>query len=289
MNIDIDKIFSDLPEVSHENYPDLFKDRVRFFIEEIERFRSKIGKSREAIRILDVACGVGKNSLAFAHTGYQVLGIDNGKESLEYLDRVNSFANLQTRWFDLYDTDFDSLPGGYDVIVVAAILEHLENPGLILRKLLERAAPSCLVLGDLPNGYGAAEWTHWLRKKVRGMWGGTKVYQKVSESLRYKRNYDETDSVTLTDTPHVHDFSWPMLKSLLRDQGLESTRIRNVDFLIGTPVIQKIFFGTKTAQRMDVALAQILPRWLANGWFFSGIHHRSPTVPQSGLESSTGR
>ena len=276
MDIDIERIFSDLPQIGHSNFPGLMRDRVRFFIEEIERFRKGVGNDREEVLILDVACGVGKNSLAFAHSGYRVLGIDNGAASLEYLDRENRFSNLTTQHFDLYESDYATLPEGYDVIVVAAILEHLEDPGDILQKLIDRAADPCLILGDLPNGYGVAEWAHWLRKKVRGLWGDTEAYRKLSEALRYKKNDDESDSVTLTDTPHVHDFSWSMFKALMQSQGWDSIRIRNVDFLLGTPVIQKIFLGPRVVQRADVAFAQILPRWMANGWLFSGIHRRTP-------------
>jgi SAM-dependent methyltransferase len=272
VDIDIDRIFSDLPQIGHANFPDLFKDRVRFFIQEIERFRMNSGRTREEIRILDVACGVGKNSLAFAHAGYGVLAIDNGKASIDYLNQQNRFPNLATQAFDLTESDYEELPKGCNVLVVAAILEHLANPNDILRKLLDRADRPCLILGDLPNGYGASEWVHWLRKKVRRSWGETTCYQKMSDRFRYKRNYDESDSVTLTDTPHVHDFSWPRLRSMLEELGLESVRIRNVDFLIGTPIIQKVLLRTRTAQRMDVAFARVLPRWMANGWFFSGTH-----------------
>ncbi|MCA9411828.1 MAG: class I SAM-dependent methyltransferase [Candidatus Omnitrophica bacterium] len=274
VEIDIDRIFEDLPQIGHSNFPDLFKDRVRFFVEAIEEFRISTGMERHEIQVLDVACGVGKNSLAFAHCGYHVLAIDNGKESIDYLNRENKFTNLETELFDLYKSDFDTLTRRYNVIVVAAILEHLEDPSGILARLIDRADEPCLILGDLPNGYGAAEWVHWLRKKIRRSWGESGSYQKLSDSLRYKHNYDETDSVTLTDTPHVHDFSWLMLRDLMKENGMESIRIRNVDFLIGTPVIQKLLLSTRVAQRIDVAFAQWLPRWMANGWFFSGVCRR---------------
>lgn len=282
MSVDIDRIFSDLTQIGHSNFPDSVRDRVRFFIEEIERFREGIGKPREEVRVLDVGCGVGKNSLAFAHTGFRVLAIDNGEESLAYLDRENTFPNLNIQMFDLYESDYDTLPGEFDVIVVASILEHLENPGEILRKLMDRAVKPCLVLGDLPNGYGAAEWAHWLRRKVRRSWGETTAYRRISSFFRYKRSCDETDSVTLTDTPHIHDFSWPMLKLLLQNRGLDPPRARNVNFLTGTPIVQKVFLGTRAAQKFDVAMAQVLPHWMANGWFFSAAYR--PKEPASGAD-----
>ena len=126
--VDIEKLYQEVALAQHPTYAVSIRARLSFFVHEVERFRRRIRKRPEEIRILDVACGVGKNALPLAHLGYQVYGLDNGRETLACLDRYNSYPNLQTVLFDLEKDDFRALPSGMDVLLLAAILEHLVSP-----------------------------------------------------------------------------------------------------------------------------------------------------------------
>lgn len=269
--IDIEKLYRDVSLAQHWAYSVSIRGRLRFFVGEIERFRKRIGKGREELRVLDVACGIGKNAFALAHLGYDVYGLDDGRETLDYLERHNSYANLKPFLFDLEKNDYRSLPGNLDVIVVAAILEHLGDPRAVLRKLLTRAASSCLVLGEVPNCSGASELAHRLRRAVSQRWGHKAWYRKTAKFFRTKNRYDASDSVSLTDTPHIYAFSYRYLLEFLLELGLQDIRVENANFLTGTPLIHKLLFlGWEPAQRLDVSVSKWLPGCLGNGWDFSG-------------------
>ncbi len=269
--VDVDRLYREVSQAQHPTYSVSIRARLRFFLKEIERFRRRIDKGREELRVLDVACGIGKNAFALAHLGYDVYGLDNGRETLDYLRRHNSYCNLKPFLFDLEKDDYQCLPGDLDVIVVAAILEHLENPRAVLRQLLSRAASSCLVVGEVPNCYGASELAHRLRRAVSRRWGHRAWYRGAARVLRVKSKYDASDSVSLSDTAHIYAFSHWHLREFLREQGLQDIRTRNVNFLTGTPVIHKLFFlGWEPVQKIDLLISRRLPGCLGNGWDFSG-------------------
>jgi len=272
MSVNLDQLFRDVPLAQHATYPILVRKRIGFFIEEIERFRLRSGKGKEDLRILDVACGVGKIAFPLAHLQYHVFGLDNGEQSLEYLKKHNRYSNFEPFLFDLEREESGRLPEQLDVIIVASILEHLTDPVGVLGKLLRRASSSCLVLGEVPNCYGASELAHSVRRKVARRFGHTTGYRKLARALKFKGSYDASDSVTLTDTPHVYGFNHRRLREILGAKGLQDIRIENANFLTGTPVLHKVLLlGREPMQKLDIGLSKWLPGWLGNGWFFSGV------------------
>jgi 2-polyprenyl-3-methyl-5-hydroxy-6-metoxy-1,4-benzoquinol methylase len=104
-------------------------------------------------RILDVGCGTGTLGLEIKKKGNVVWGLDNSEKAInlakEKLDRV----------FLCDVADFDRLPikgEKFDVIVLADILEHLNEPEKVLKEYKKYLKKDGHVIVSLPN---IASWT----------------------------------------------------------------------------------------------------------------------------------
>jgi SAM-dependent methyltransferase len=271
MEIDIQRLYHEVPLAWHVNYPWTVVDRLRFNINEIESYRQTLGKRREDVVVYDVACGIGKNAFPLAHLGYRVLGLDNGPETIAYLDEHNTYDNFRPLLFDIDTADYYTLPQKPDVILVASILEHLSDPLCVMEKLLA-CAPQCLVLGEIPNARGASELAHGMRKWVSCRWGESACYRAMADFFRVKNSEDSSNSVSLTDTPHITDFTPGVLRRLCGELGLADTGVVNANFIVGTPVLHKLLLlKYAPLQRLDIRMAKYLPRWLGNGWYFRAV------------------
>ncbi len=117
------------------------------------------------LRILDVACGGGDNSIALAercrHHGLtvQVDGCDLSQQAVAIASRAAAGQHLKTTFFQA-DALRDPLPLDYDVVVCSLFLHHLDETSAV--ELLRRMGQCCrqlVVVNDLirsPLGYGLA-------------------------------------------------------------------------------------------------------------------------------------
>lgn len=100
-------------------------------------------------RVLDLACGLGFFSLRFAECGAKVLAVDTDVKALEYL---HANYNIETK---LLDIENDPLPaGGFDLIFLGEILEHVVDYQKILNKSMEALLPAGTILLTTPAKEG---------------------------------------------------------------------------------------------------------------------------------------
>jgi 2-polyprenyl-3-methyl-5-hydroxy-6-metoxy-1,4-benzoquinol methylase len=117
------------------------------------------------LRILDVACGGGDNTIALAERcrrnglAVQVDGCDRSEQAVTIASRQAAARPLGSTFFQA-DVLVDPLPAGYDVMVCSLFLHHLEGADAV--ELLRRLGRSCrhlVLVNDLirsPLGYGLA-------------------------------------------------------------------------------------------------------------------------------------
>ena len=111
-------------------------------------------------RLLDVGCGPGLLLDEAAHRGYEVVGVELSRDAARH---ARATFGLDVREEAL--EDFDD-PGGFDVVVLADVIEHVEDPvGAIARcaKLLRPGGVLCVVTPD-PSSVTA--------RIARGRWWG---------------------------------------------------------------------------------------------------------------------
>ncbi len=86
----------------------------------------------KSVRILDIGCGAGFLANALAAQGYGVTGVDTSSPSLEVARRHDSTGTVDYRRGDAYKLEFSD--GSFDAVCAMDFLEHVENPGQVVRE-----------------------------------------------------------------------------------------------------------------------------------------------------------
>ena len=174
-------------------------------------------------RVLDVGCGAGNVA-----PGLRAAGAGR----LTGVELVPSAAAAARERFDevLEGTIEDALPrlaGPFDTILCLDVLEHLVDPGAVLRDLRGLAAPGGRLKVSVPN---ARQISLVYDLMVRGTFGYTEWGHRDHTHLRW---FTRRDIVALVDAAgwRVTGTSHPPLG---RSRALDrATRGRSTEFLVG--------------------------------------------------------
>ncbi len=104
-----------------------------------------IDRVAENARVLDIGCGYGAvaRSIARARPAAKVLGVDLDAPRLNQARAANNPPNLS---FIEADVCRNLPDGGFDVVVISNVLEHIDDRVPFLRTLLVTAQPSCVLV-----------------------------------------------------------------------------------------------------------------------------------------------
>ena len=148
----------------------------------------------ESPKILDVGCGGGILSEALAKTGAQVTGIDLSEPSIDAARQHSQHQGLEIDYRVTSAEDIaQSQPGSFDVVTCMEMLEHVPDPGSIIKACAQLVKPGGLVffstLNRKPKAYllaiVAAE--HVLKMLPKGT-HDFKTFIKPSELSRTARS-----------------------------------------------------------------------------------------------------
>jgi len=117
-------------------------------------------------RVLDVGCGLGENSLLFAHWGAKVTGIDISSGSVEIANQraTELGLNSQVEFIAQPFEDAVADAGKYDIVWSAAFLHHvIDRLPDVVEKLASTLAPGGFVLFSEPVRFAPA------LQKIRAM------------------------------------------------------------------------------------------------------------------------
>jgi 2-polyprenyl-3-methyl-5-hydroxy-6-metoxy-1,4-benzoquinol methylase len=173
-------------------------------------------------RVLDVGCGAGGMAAGLRAAGASgIVGIEIVPSAAEFarevLDRVHEGA---------VEDALDDLEGPFDTFLCLDVLEHLVDPGDVLRGLLEHAAPGATLQVSVPN---ARHFSLVSDLVLRGTFGYTDWGHRDSTHLRW---FTRRDLIDLTEKAgwRVTGTSVPPLG---RSAGLHRlTRGRSSEFLV---------------------------------------------------------
>ncbi len=144
-------------------------------------------------RILEVGCHTADLGVVLKGNGNFVVGIDYNE---------NAISIAKTKIQEAYVVDLESIEPYlmsnelYDVIVCNQVLEHLRNPEIALKRLLNLLQPSGTIIIGLPNVCNAKD-------RFNITWG--------------QWEYTKTG---VMDETHVHFFSYNSAISMIEDAGL---------------------------------------------------------------------
>ncbi|MGE4652420.1 MAG: class I SAM-dependent methyltransferase [Myxococcota bacterium] len=116
----------------------------------VYRYAARILEGQRYSSVVDVGCGPGLK-LAWLwkqHPSVSFVGIDQ-PEAIEFCKKNHPFGE----WYvdDLDAPDLEFIGGSADLVICADVIEHLENPDLLLGRLAKRVKPEGRVLLTTPD------------------------------------------------------------------------------------------------------------------------------------------
>jgi 2-polyprenyl-3-methyl-5-hydroxy-6-metoxy-1,4-benzoquinol methylase len=94
------------------------------------------------------------------------VGIDLDGDAIQELKQLGIFTNVVEGDVEQLDALADEIED-FDVVVAGDIIEHLSNPGLMLRGVQRMMLPEGLFVVSTPNAFGIASWIKYLRGSFR--------------------------------------------------------------------------------------------------------------------------
>jgi SAM-dependent methyltransferase len=166
--------------------------------------------------VLEIGCGTGGN-LLFLRDHYRVMGVDIAPEAVRYARERIDCPILEGDFRALFPNSFPEV----DAVLLADVLEHINEDQAFLAGILERLRPGGLVLVTVPahgfmwSGHDVVlgHVRRYSRKRLRKVWEGLPVEEEFLTSfntilfplivfLRFvaRRKTNQSD-LTLPSTP----------------------------------------------------------------------------------------
>jgi 2-polyprenyl-6-hydroxyphenyl methylase/3-demethylubiquinone-9 3-methyltransferase len=142
--------------------------RIRYIIDKIKEYF--LDKEKNQIKLLDVGCGGGIASMPFARLGFEVTGIDAGKENIEEATNYAKAKRLDIKFFYETAEDHVRLNIKYDVIICLEMVEHVANLALLLNSLKQMLnKDGIIIISTINRTFKAKFLAIWLAENVLGM------------------------------------------------------------------------------------------------------------------------
>ncbi len=117
--------------------------RLHYMLSHIQNH--PLGKSPS---LLDIGCGGGLICEPFARLGYQVTGIDQSSEAIEAAQEHSASMNLAIQYHKI---TVEQVTNSYNVVCLLEILEHVDNPKLLLKVAANLLKPGGLLFFSTLN------------------------------------------------------------------------------------------------------------------------------------------
>ena len=229
--------------------------RLEWIYGTIERLR----ESGKQARVLDVGAGTGNVTIPLGLIdNSEILGIDIHQPTLDIAIAANKLDNVKFRFQYLQDCPLQ----GYRFIILTEVLEHIDIYPEILNYLAKNGDKDMQLMITVPNGWGPFEIAMqplYLMRKI----GLNNFILKVKRVLGKKEPYSQN-----YETPHVNFFTVPRMKRELAPLGLEVLEVKKA--YVFAPIIETYlpFIPLKSIAKIDQKLANILPTFMASGFYF---------------------
>jgi 2-polyprenyl-3-methyl-5-hydroxy-6-metoxy-1,4-benzoquinol methylase len=231
--------------------------RLNFIIETLQ------DKLPAGAVVLDVGCGNGVISRNLGKHGFNVYGIDISDKTIEKARSLNTLPNVR---FDVLSAEQLVASGRqYNAIICSEVLEHLNDPGSLLRVLNDSLHDDGVLIVTVPNGKGPREVfvtkpVIALQKKNNIVW---KAVQKIKNMLGYKGTTVQSDASDLT---HVQFFTKRSLEDLADKNRFKITRFGKTNFVEDVFPFSLLAKRIKFLQQLDCRIAEWLPYGCTGGF-----------------------
>ncbi len=109
----------------------------------------KLYPPKENTKILDIGAGIGKLMVAFQRNNYDVYGLEPSEPFYKKAIEKTGISSEKLILTTIEDYEFE--PEQFDVIILAAVLEHLYYPNDVIKKLMVGLKPGGLIFIEVPH------------------------------------------------------------------------------------------------------------------------------------------
>lgn len=247
--------------------------RLNFIINVL---RSRLPAGAE---VLDVGCGNGVISRSLGAEGFNVRGVDVSEKAIAKARSLNRLPNVR---FEAVSAEQLVAEGNrYYAIICSEVLEHLHDPGKLLRVLNQSLHPEGVLIVTVPNGKGPREllvtrpYIH-LQKKDNFLW---KVLTKMKSGMGYKGTTVQSDAEDLT---HIQFFTKSSLEELAAANQFTIVRFGKTNFIEDVFPFSFLTKKVKKFQEWDCAIAERLP-YRFTGGFVTVWEKKTPKLSMATL------
>jgi 2-polyprenyl-3-methyl-5-hydroxy-6-metoxy-1,4-benzoquinol methylase len=231
--------------------------RLNFIIKVLQE---KLPRGAE---VLDVGCGNGIISRSLGREGFNVRGIDVSDKAIARARQLNTLPNVR---FEVTSAEQLVADGHkYHAVICSEVLEHLNDPGKLLKVLYQSVEDDGVLIVTVPNGCGPRELLVTrpviaLQKKNNWVW---KLVQKTKSMLGYKGTTVQSSADDLT---HIQFFTKSSLGKLAVSHNFNIVRFGKTNFIDDVFPFSLFTKRIKALQKLDSAVADVLPYSLTGGF-----------------------
>ena len=241
-----------------------------------------VGHLTEENTIIELGCGTGSMiTIPLAVQGYQVVGVDMDKQSIEFgreLLKARGLSESILRRQNMQDVSFTP-----DVLIASEVLEHLHDEELekILSEIKNKLAHDGVLLVTRPNGFGCFEMESffWFKTGMGWILERTRMASAVRwiKSALFSCSRGEPyPPSTLANSPHVQRFTYGSIQRLLISHGFDIVSTTG-SVLVAGPFSNLFFTGLGPVMKINCLLGRWLPRLSAGFYVACRPVHRSHT------------
>lgn len=220
-------------------------------------------KLPEGAEVLDVGCGNGIISRSLGEKGFKVRGIDISEKTIEKARSLNTFPNVR---FEAVSAEQLVANGQrYHAVICSEVLEHLNDPGRLLKVLYDSLHPDGVLIVTVPNGKGPRESfvtkpVISMQKKNNWMW---KTVKKIKKLFGYSGTTVQSSADDLT---HIQFFTRKSLTRLAEENKFSIKEFGKTNFMDDVFPFSLITKKVRLFQKWDCDIAEILPHQFTGGF-----------------------
>ncbi|KAA2242444.1 methyltransferase domain-containing protein [Chitinophaga agrisoli] len=213
-------------------------------------------------RVLDVGCGNGVISRHLGQFGYNVLGVDISDKTIAVARSRNRLPNVR---FEAVSAEELTAQGQqYDAVICSEVLEHLHQPGVLLRTIAATLKPEGVLIVTVPNGNGPREVC--VTKPMLKARNNPKLWafiNNIKKGLGFKGTTVQSQADNLD---HVQFFTRKDLQQLATAHDFEIIQFAKTNFVEDVFPFSLFTKRIKFLQVVDCQVAEWLPIGCTGGF-----------------------
>jgi 2-polyprenyl-3-methyl-5-hydroxy-6-metoxy-1,4-benzoquinol methylase len=213
--------------------------------------------------VLDVGCGNGVIARSLGEEGFTVTGIDVSEKAIAKARQANILPNVKFEVINAEQLVADRKR--FHAVVCSEVLEHLEDPGRLLKVLHQTLHNNGVLIVTVPNGNGPRELLvtrpiNALQKKNNFAW---RMVCNMKSLFGYNGTTVQSSADDLT---HVQFFTKKSLEKLAYVNNFKIVKFGKTNFIDDVFPFSLFTRKIKVLQKLDCAFADQLPHQLTGGF-----------------------